>query len=181
MNSENQIPWLIQELSNESLFSDPLSVKRGECLIQPGEVERYLYLVQSGAFGIHFVHEGEEYITRLAYEGDLISALDSFISEGPTDFYVEALRSSEVLKVAKSEYLKFLHANEDRLKVWDNLLMGLVYQQIEREKDLLIPSPRERYQRIIKRSPNLFQEVPLKYIAQYLRMTPETLSRIMKA
>ncbi len=165
---------------NGSLFSDPIAVQRGECLIHPGDIEHYLYVVRSGAFRIHFVHQDEEYITRLAYEGNLISALDSFISGESTDFYIEALRSSEVLKVSKSEYIQFLHADEARLKVWDNLLMGLIYQQIEREKDLLIPSPRERYQRVMERSPKLFQEIPLKYIAQYLRMTPETLSRIMK-
>jgi CRP/FNR family transcriptional regulator, anaerobic regulatory protein len=55
---------------------------------------------------------------------------------------------------------------------------SLIVQQIEREVDLLTASPTERLARVLKRSPNLFQEVPLKYIASYLRMTPETLSRI---
>jgi CRP/FNR family transcriptional regulator, anaerobic regulatory protein len=54
----------------------------------------------------------------------------------------------------------------------------LVVQQMQRELDLLTASPIERYRRVIARSPQLFQEVPLKYIADYLRMTPETLSRL---
>jgi CRP/FNR family transcriptional regulator, anaerobic regulatory protein len=58
------------------------------------------------------------------------------------------------------------------------MLETLLTQQIEREVDLLTASPTERLSRVLKRSPNLFQEVPLKYIANYLRMTPETLSRI---
>ncbi len=52
---------------------------------------------------------------------------------------------------------------------------------MEREQDLLINSPEERYRRVLKRSPQLFQEVPHKYIAAYLRMPPETLSRVKKA
>ncbi|MCH5717306.1 cyclic nucleotide-binding domain-containing protein [Niabella hibiscisoli] len=60
------------------------------------------------------------------------------------------------------------------------MLEGLVVQQIEREKDLLIQSPRERYERVLKRSPQLFQEVANKYIAAYLRMSAETLSRLKK-
>jgi lipocalin len=56
-----------------------------------------------------------------------------------------------------------------------------VYQQIEREKDILTASPRERYLRVLKRSPQLFQEIPDKYIANYLRMSPETLSRMKKS
>ncbi|MCY7291948.1 MAG: Crp/Fnr family transcriptional regulator, partial [Ferruginibacter sp.] len=58
------------------------------------------------------------------------------------------------------------------------LMENLVTQQIDREIDLLITSPAERLKRVLARSPNLFQEIPLKYIASYLRMKPETLSRI---
>ena len=57
----------------------------------------------------------------------------------------------------------------------------LILQQLEREKDILTSSPIERYKRVLKRSPQLFQEIPNKYIADYLRMTPETLSRIKKS
>jgi len=60
-------------------------------------------------------------------------------------------------------------------------LEQLTLQQLEREKDILTSSPLERYKRVLKRSPQLFQEIPNKYIADYLRMTPETLSRIKKS
>jgi hypothetical protein len=56
-----------------------------------------------------------------------------------------------------------------------------VLQQMERERDILTSSPLERYKRVLERSPQLFQEIPNKYIASYLRMTPETLSRIKKS
>ncbi|WP_369806592.1 hypothetical protein [Tenacibaculum finnmarkense] len=59
-------------------------------------------------------------------------------------------------------------------------LNDFMYQQIEREIDLITYSPQKRFNRIFKRSPKLFQEIPQKYIASYLRMAPETLSRILK-
>ena len=65
--------------------------------------------------------------------------------------------------------------------MWTSMLEELVLQQIEREKDILTNSPKERYNRVLKRSPQLFQEIPNKYIANYLRMTPETLSRLKKS
>ena len=61
------------------------------------------------------------------------------------------------------------------------MLESLFLDQFEREIDLLTASPEERYLRVLKRSPKVFQEVPHKYIAEYLRMTPETLSRIKKS
>ncbi len=51
----------------------------------------------------------------------------------------------------------------------------------EREIDLLTQSPQERIERIRKRSPQVFQEIPHKYIASYLRMSPETLSRLLNS
>jgi hypothetical protein len=57
----------------------------------------------------------------------------------------------------------------------------IIYDQFEREKDILTYSPLKRYQRVLKRSPQLFQEIPNKYIASYLRMSPETLSRLKKS
>ena len=55
---------------------------------------------------------------------------------------------------------------------------SLVVESMNREIDLLTSDPHERYQRILRRSPRLFQEIPARYIANYLRMSPGTLSRL---
>jgi len=73
-----------------------------------------------------------------------------------------------------------LYKTREVFEGWQRILEQLIYQQFEREIDLLTASPVERYKRVLARSPQLFQEIPGKYIASYLRMTPETLSRIKK-
>lgn len=65
--------------------------------------------------------------------------------------------------------------------MWVKILENLVIQQMEREIDILTSSPKERYERVLKRSPQLFQHIPNRHIANYLRMTPETLSRLKKS
>ncbi|MNY67885.1 hypothetical protein D3C86_2055530 [compost metagenome] len=65
--------------------------------------------------------------------------------------------------------------------LWIKILENLAVQQLEREIDLLKNSPKERYERVLKRSPQLFQESPNRHIANYLRMSPETLSRLKKS
>lgn len=67
------------------------------------------------------------------------------------------------------------------MKEWVNVLQTLSLQQLDREIDLLTTSPKARYERVLERSPRLFQEIPHRYIANYLRMTPETLSRLKKS
>lgn len=172
---------LYQLLLEHQILGDVIEVSKGQRLIQFGEVEKHIYYIEKGAFKIFFENKEEEYITRLAYSGELISSLDSMITKKPTSYCIEALRGSVIRRGRVEDYMSFMKSSSQLRDVWEGLLSALVYQQMEREKDLLIPSPGERYERVLKRSPNLFQEVPLKYIAAYLRMTPETLSRVMKS
>ena len=55
---------------------------------------------------------------------------------------------------------------------WNSALEQIIIQLLEREQDILVFSPAQRYQRVLKKSPRLFQEIPNKYIASYIRMTP---------
>lgn len=94
---------------------------------------------------------------------------------------MQAIRKTKVKWVSKPRYMEIVNSKPEYIALYNQLLEQLVLQQMEREQDLLINSPEERYRRVLQRSPQLFQEVPPNYIASYLRMTPETLFRIKKA
>lgn len=159
-------------------IAEPKVLARGEYLISEGQVEHHLYLIESGAVRVFLLTAHEELTIRFGYKGSFINSLSSFITEAPSEFYIEALRKTKVKAISKSKFRAFVNENPEHMAQYNALLEVLVTQQIEREIDLLTASPNERFQRVLQRSPNLFQEVPLKYIASYLRMTPETLSRI---
>jgi len=125
--------------------------------------------------------EDEERIIRFGYSGNIIVSLDSFLSGRSSDFYIQAIKKTTVKIASQKDFNEFMRSNPENMKLWINILEDLVLQQIEREKDLLINSPRERYERVLKRSPKLFQEIPNRHIANYLRMSPETLSRLKKS
>ncbi len=151
---------------------------KGEFLLKEGQVENNIYFVKSGALRVLLLSEFEELTIRFGYEGSLITSLSSFIKGTPSEFYMEAIRKTTLHVVPKTTLLKLVNEDAESLKEYIALLENLITQQIEREIDLLTVSPSERLKRVLDRSPNLFQEIPLKYIASYLRMTPETLSRI---
>jgi CRP-like cAMP-binding protein len=154
------------------------TIARGEFLIKEGEVEKNLYLVESGAIRVFYLTEFEEMTIRFGYKGSMINSLSSFIKETPSEFYIDAIRKTNLKVISKESLMNVVNESNENLKQYTALLELLITQQIEREVDLLITSPTERLKRVLHRSPNLFQEIPLKYIASYLRMTPETLSRI---
>ncbi|PQA95047.1 Crp/Fnr family transcriptional regulator [Chryseobacterium shigense] len=172
---------MIQKLLNSGLYWEEKEFKRNEFLKISGSTDTDIYFVDNGSVRIFMMDENEERIIRFGYTGNIIVSLDSFLSGKPSDFYIQAIKKTRVRIASKKDFYQFIQSNEENLKFWNRILEDLVLQQIEREKDLLISSPGERFSRVLKRSPKLFQEVPNKYIANYLRMSPETLSRLKKS
>ncbi|PCE62757.1 Crp/Fnr family transcriptional regulator [Sediminicola luteus] len=147
-------------------------------LKQAHEKDTHIYFIEKGGMRI-FIETPEEDITyRLGYAGNVFGDLQGFISDTPTAYCIQALRQTVLKPVRRERFLAFLEADEKHKSLWFDLLNSVILQQGERERDLLTGSPTERYRRVLARSPQLFQEIPLKYIASYLRMSPETLSRI---
>lgn len=178
---------LIEELkfrmdnSSQKLWQKDVCLKRNEFLKVKGSTDLQLYFVVSGSLRVFIEDEFEEHTIRFGYKNSFIAALDSFISEKPSDFYIQAIKKSELKVVHKSAFMRFIESDPQNLSLWHRILAQLIFQQMEREIDILTHSPVERYKRVLERSPQLFQEVPHKYIASYLRMSPETLSRIKKS
>lgn len=170
---------LLGVLSNN--WEKEISIKRNEFLVNEGEVETNLYFVTKGSLRVFINNEIEEHTIRFGYSNSIITALDSFITGKPTAFFIQAIKKCELKVISKKTYYQLINSKEEYKDVWSKMLENFVHQQIEREIDLITYSPQKRFERLIKRSPQVFQEIPQKYIASYLRMTPETLSRILKS
>jgi len=167
--------------NNAALWSDKIVLKRNAFLIEKGQTEQYLYFILDGAVRVSYESENQEHCIRLGYKNNFINALPSFLSGKRSDLSIQALKKTIFIKVPKSTLMMHKNASLKNMQLWSEMLEDLFLQQFEREVDLLTTSPEERYKRVLKRSPMLFQEIPHKYIADYLRMTPETLSRLKKS
>jgi CRP-like cAMP-binding protein len=177
----NLVERLIEKIEEQGLWEKTLELERNEFLKVQGSKDTNLYLILSGSLRMFFVDEFEEHTIRFGYKNNFIAALDSFITDKPSDLYIQALKKTELKVISKGRFTDFIDSSAENTRTWQTILQELIYQQMEREKDILTYSPIERYRRVLNRSPRLFQEIPNKYIASYLRMTPETLSRIKKS
>ena len=170
---------LIAHIEKHHLWHNIEVIQRNDFVCIAGSTTPNLYYIEKGSLRL-FVSENQEHTIRFGYEGNIITALDSFVTGRPTVYFLQALKSTTIKVIAKPVLYRFMEKKIDVAALWTRILEELIVQQLERERDLMITSPFERYQRVLKRSPELFQHIPSKYIANYLRMTPETLSRIMK-
>jgi len=174
----SELQFINKLIKSFSEIGETKIIAKSDYLIKEGETEKNLYWVMSGAVRVFYLTEFEEHVIRLGYKDSLINSLSSFIKQTPSEFFIEAIRKTTVKVISKDQLLTIVHESNESLQQYLALMEILVTQQIDREIDLLITSPAERLKRVLDRSPDLFQEIPLKYIASYLRMKPETLSRI---
>jgi CRP/FNR family transcriptional regulator, anaerobic regulatory protein len=160
---------------------EELYLKRNAMLATAGQVHTDIYYVKSGALRLYYPTKDGENTIRLAYPGSIFAVLDSFITAKPTVYNVQAIRASELRVMKKAEFDAFINSDSTNLQLWNQILGYTVTALLERETDLLTATPKERYERVLQRSPQLFQHIPHRHIASYLRMAPETLSRLQKS
>ncbi len=178
---ENPIDALFKIITEKDLWKGSKTFERNDFLAQEGQTNTNLYYVTEGSFRLFLSLESQEQNIRFAYKETFFGVLDTFLTDKPSKYNIQALKKSSVQYVSKQGFQKLIQSHSELRMHWETVLATIIEQQLEREVDLLLQSPLQRYQRVLKRSPRVFQEIPHKHIANYLRMTPETLSRLKKS
>ncbi|MFA0960597.1 Crp/Fnr family transcriptional regulator [Roseivirga sp. BDSF3-8] len=171
---------LIAEIDRQHLWERDIRLKRNEFVATPGDLNTHLYVVVSGALRMYIMDDGVEHVVRFGYPLNLVGVLDCLMTGRPTQFYMQAIKKTELKAISQQAFERLIRSTPEMRTQYEAILKNLVHQQMEREMDLLTASPQARYRRVLARSPQLFNEVPHRHIASYLRMTPETLSRVKR-
>ncbi|MCB9184114.1 MAG: Crp/Fnr family transcriptional regulator [Flavobacteriales bacterium] len=153
---------------------------KGAAVCAVGQVEERFYIVKSGVQRLSFPHDGQDVCVGFAYDGSWCGEYASFISRRPARFDVVALTDSVLVGIGHDD-LQRLYAEVPVMERFGRLIMEeLLLGRATREIEQMSLSAEERYDRLMARSPHLLQLVPQKDIASYLRMTPETFSRLRR-
>ena len=150
----NILEQLIQIL--EPHWEETITLKRNDYLVSQGDKNTNLYFVEEGSLRVFIEDDDEEHTIRFGYKDSMITALDSFFTQSPTSFYIQTLKKCKLKVISKSVYDEIINSSDENKQLWKQLLEGFVYQQIEREIDLITYSPEKRFQRVFKRSPQVF-------------------------
>lgn len=151
---------------------------KGAAISAAGRVEDRFYIVASGVQRLSFPHDGEDICVGFAYDGSWSGDYASFLTRQPARFDVVAVTDSVLLGIAHAD-LQRLYREVPVMERWGRLIAEeVLVGRASREIEQMSLTAQERYERLVKRSPHLLQLVPQKDIASYLRMKPETLSRL---
>jgi len=176
--------WVELNEAEESLILDafePIAVKKKKDLLVPGGVCRSVYFITSGAVRSYHVDEkGVEHIFQINLENSWISDLESFFSQKPSNYYIESIEASTLLRISY-ERLEILYAEVPKLERYFRILFQRAYlNALQRLNSTMWDTAEERYNDMVKENCTILQRVPQTYIASYLGITPESLSRIRK-
>jgi len=176
---EQVVPLTDEEFAYVKPFFTLRRVRKNQYLIHEGDDVKYEYLVLSGVYKVFYADDqGKEYIVQFAKENWWMSDYSAFFKEQQANMFIECLEDGEVLYSTLHTREKLsadLHKMEHFFRV--KLTNGYIALQ-QRIKLLLSSTPQQRYEEFSKLYPDLLQRVPKKYIAEFLGVSRETLSRL---
>jgi CRP/FNR family transcriptional regulator, anaerobic regulatory protein len=167
----------LQLLSN--LFTEK-ALSKNEFLLKADKQCNELCFVQSGLLRIYANTAGKEVTQWISTPGFFAVDLSSFIFDKPARWYIQALTDVTLYTITKQNY-NTITSFIPQWPVLEKLFLVKCFTMLEdRIFTHLSMSAEERYQLFFEQQPELFNQVPLQYIASILGITPETLSRIRK-
>lgn len=172
--------FLSDEWEEYGKHADVISFKKKEILTSFGEVENYVYFILKGAVRLYFKPDNREICLDFGFEQEVVSAYVSFLTREPSQVAIQTLLPGVALRI-RYEHIQHLHDSSKNHERFGRLMAEHLYiTKLKREMILLSLTAEEKYQRLMHEHPNLIQHLPVKDIASYLGIHPESLSRIRR-
>lgn len=165
------------------LFSSKLIQReflKKEFILTAGEKEKYLSFIEQGIIQFSMPSTEEDLTFGFGLEGNFVSAYDSFLTQKPSGYHLKAVTNT-ILWSISYEDLQYIYAETAIGNTIGRMASeDLFLKKSRRELSLLTETAEQRYLNLFTQQPYLLQRVPLKYIASYIGITPQALSRIRK-
>lgn len=168
--SENECELLFSHLK-------AITFQKDYFLLKEGKICQSIYFVHQGGFRhYHITNTGEEITLNLFVENDWVLDYKSFTAQKPSTSIIQAAENSEVLELSVYDLHKLMKTSDSFFQIAKVFQYAIEQQEYKSQK----VSPKEKYTDLLTNKPQIIQKFPLKYIASYLHITPETLSRVRR-
>lgn len=155
--------------------------KRGEIVLQSGAVAREAYFIETGVLQIYYTDEtGNEHTSNFGFTNNFVSDLESFTRKIPSASSIRALKPTSCLAISCQALTQLVEQSEPVREFFNGVVEHMAAESMKRTKSLLMLSPEERFLELMALQPDIFQLVPQRYIAGYLGVAAESLSRIKR-
>ncbi|MBQ8158919.1 MAG: Crp/Fnr family transcriptional regulator [Prevotella sp.] len=159
----------------------PMKFSKGEKVLSEGETCQNIYWIVKGLVRQYYYKNNKELTEYMAAENTIMMSIESLFMEKPSMQIIQALEPTLIYAMPKQELEAVAMRSVNIQILYRKILEESLIISQKRADMLRFESAQDRYQRLVKSSPQLVLRAPLVYIASYLQMTPETLSRVRTA
>ncbi|MCP1996530.1 Crp/Fnr family transcriptional regulator [Flavobacterium sp. HSC-61S13] len=165
------------------LFSSKLVKQRFSkraILIDSGQVEDYLSFVEKGSIRIFSSNEEKEHTLGFVFENEFCCAYDSFLTRSPVEYRIETLTAVELWRISYLDLQELYQTTVIGNLLGRHIAEMLFIKKARRERSLLMETAEQRYINLFLEKRQWIKTIPLKFLASYIGVTPQALSRIRK-
>ncbi|MGB3608610.1 MAG: Crp/Fnr family transcriptional regulator [Psychroserpens sp.] len=146
------------------------------------QIENHISFIESGVVRLFIPKEdSEKEITfGFSFKDQFISAYDSFLTQTPSAYQLQALTDTKMLSITYTDLQDVYNTTQIGNLIGRLTAERLFLLKSKREQNLLNLSAEERYVKLFKERPELLKVIPLKFISSYIGVTAQALSRIRK-
>lgn len=178
------INYIVPITNNDwQLFESRLFFKeyeKGELLSRTGETENFMYFLVDGVTRIFNFSNNIEYTLRFNFPISAFNSYSSFINQKPSNLNIEAISNIKVFRMSYNDMQSLYEESKTAERVGRRMI-ELLYEQREiKELQMHSKTAEDYYCELVKNNAQLTKQIPQKYLASYLGITPESLSRIKR-
>lgn len=155
--------------------------KKADILLREGEYCRKVFFVEKGCLRFFYYDDTGKDITHwFIFEGEYITEVDSIFQQKPSEFYLEALEDCTLNTFVLADFTTLIAEHKQMISFGFMMMIKSIIELGEKVKDLQFRNAETRYNNLIKKHSDILLRVPLGYIASYLGITQQSLSRIRR-
>lgn len=159
----------------------PMKFAKGEIVLAEGDICQNIYWIVKGLVRQYYYKNNKELTEYMAAENTIMMSIESLFKEKPTMQIIQALEPTLIYALPKAELEAVAMRSVNIQILYRKILEESLIISQQRADMLRFESAQDRYQKLVKSAPQLVLRAPLVFIASYLQMTPETLSRVRTA
>ncbi len=156
------------------------SLRKGDLLLQEGDVNEHLWFLAEGVLRAYHNIDDKEVISRIMFMGHLVICPGSFFTQTAATESIECLQDCNLAKISHAAIQNIYKLHPEFNFYGRVITEHYFYQQEQRLYMLRKPDSMAKYKFLINNFERFLENVPSKYVASFLGITPETLSRIRK-
>lgn len=152
-------------------------LSKNEFFLKENELCQSIGFLEKGSMRLFYESPEKEVCNDFFFENSAIGSFASFLSQTPSIVNIAAIEKCELLVFEYADVMELMRKFPSLKKLADVIVQDQFIRAERREAALLRNSPEERFRNLLEEHPKIFKRIPLRYVASYLGITPETLSR----